>query len=78
MIGYRWRRIGGHEIPHLSGRAALLRTVGQRRSRRDDFLPNQRMMFVKTFNSLHSVRKMTQHGPSALGKTVTIVIENGD
>jgi hypothetical protein len=33
------------------------------------------MIFVKTFNSLHSVRKMTQHGSSALRKTVTIVIE---
>jgi len=39
------------------------------------FLPNQCMIFVKTFNSLHSVRKMTQHGSSALRKTVTIVIE---
>jgi hypothetical protein len=28
--------------------------------------------------SLHSVRKMTRHGSSALRKTVTIVIENGD
>jgi hypothetical protein len=27
------------------------------------------------FNSLHSVRKMTQHGSSTLRKTVTIVIE---
>jgi hypothetical protein len=42
------------------------------------FLPNQCMIFVKTFNSLHSVRKMTQHGSSALRKTVTIVIEKDD
>jgi hypothetical protein len=42
------------------------------------FLPNQCMIFVKMFNSLHSVRKMTQHGSSALRKTVTIVIEKDD
>jgi hypothetical protein len=29
-------------------------------------------------NSLHSIRKMTQHGSSALRKTVTIVIEKDD
>ena len=39
------------------------------------FLPNQCMLFVKTFNSLHSVRKMTKAGSDALRKTVTIVIE---
>jgi hypothetical protein len=42
------------------------------------FLPNQCMIFVKTFNSLHSVRKMAHHGSSALRKTVTIVIEKDD
>jgi hypothetical protein len=42
------------------------------------FVPNQCIIFVKTFNSLHSVRKMTQHGSSALRKTVTIVIEKDD
>lgn len=42
------------------------------------FVPNQCMIFVKTFNSLHSVRKMTEHGSSALRKTVTIVIEKDD
>lgn len=42
------------------------------------FLPNQCMVFVKTFNSLHSVRKMTQTGSDALRKTVTIVIEKRD
>ena len=39
------------------------------------FVPNQCTVFVKTFNSLHSVRKMTQAGSTALRKTVTIVIE---
>lgn len=39
------------------------------------FVPNQCMVFVKTFNSLHSVRKMTESGSKALRKTVTIVIE---
>jgi hypothetical protein len=42
------------------------------------FLPNQCIIFVKTFNSLHSVRKMTQQGSSALRKTVTIVIEKNE
>jgi len=38
-------------------------------------VPNQCMIFLKTFNSLHSVRRMTQTGSKALRKTVTIVIE---
>jgi hypothetical protein len=40
------------------------------------FVPNQCVVFVKTFNSLHSVRKMNQKGSKALRKTVTIVIEH--
>jgi len=39
------------------------------------FVPNQCTVFVKTFNSLHSVRKMKESGSKALRKTVTIVIE---
>jgi hypothetical protein len=39
------------------------------------FVPNQCTVFVKTFNSLHSVRKMTEKGSDKLRKTVTIVIE---
>lgn len=42
------------------------------------FRPNQCMIFVKTFNSLHSVRPMTQRGSTALRKTITIVIEKDD
>ncbi|MGN6720494.1 MAG: hypothetical protein ACTHLX_24275 [Candidatus Binatia bacterium] len=42
------------------------------------FVPNQCIIFVKTFNSLHSVRKMTQHDSSALRKTVTITIQKDD
>lgn len=42
------------------------------------FVPNQCTVFVKTFNSLHSVRKMKEDGSSALRKTVTIVIEKDD
>ena len=42
------------------------------------FVPNQCTVFVKTFNSLHSVRKMTQKGSEALRKTITIVIERDD
>lgn len=40
------------------------------------FVPNQCTVFVKTFNSLHSVRKMTKKGSDALRKTITIVIEH--
>jgi hypothetical protein len=42
------------------------------------FVPNQCTVFVKTFNSLHSVRKMTQAGSDALRKTITIVIERDE
>jgi hypothetical protein len=42
------------------------------------FVPNQCTVFVKTFNSLHSVRKMTQTGSDALRKTITIVIEHDE
>lgn len=42
------------------------------------FIPNQCTIFVKTFNSLHSVRKMMQKGSEALRKTVTIVIEHDE
>jgi hypothetical protein len=42
------------------------------------FIPNQCILFVKTFNSLHSVRKMTEAGSKALRKTVTINIEKRD
>ena len=42
------------------------------------FVPNQCVVFIKTFNSLHSVRKMTEKGSSALRKTVTIVIERDE
>lgn len=49
-------------------KVAVLKTV--------PFVPNQCTVFVKTFNSLHSVRKMTQTGSDALRKTITIVIEH--
>jgi hypothetical protein len=39
------------------------------------FVPNQCIVFVKTHNSLHSVREMTQKNSKALRKSVTIVIE---
>lgn len=42
------------------------------------FLPNQCTVFVKTHNSLHSVREMKQAGSKALRKSVTIVIERED
>ncbi len=42
------------------------------------FVPNQCTVFVKTHNSLHSVRKMTQKGSKALRKSVTVVIERDD
>jgi hypothetical protein len=42
------------------------------------FVPNQCIVFVKTFNSLHSVRRMTVKGSSALRRSVTIVIERDE
>lgn len=40
------------------------------------FVPNQCMIFVKTFNSLHSVKPMRSKGSDALRKSVTIVLES--
>ncbi len=40
-----------------------------------DFTPNQAVIFVKTFNSWHSVRPMTGVGSDAMRKTLTINIE---
>jgi hypothetical protein len=40
-----------------------------------DFCPNQAVVFVKTFNSWHSVRPMQGQGSKALRRTLTIVIE---
>jgi hypothetical protein len=40
-----------------------------------EFTPNQGVLFVKTFNSWHSVRPMTGIDPSAMRKTLTINIE---
>jgi hypothetical protein len=40
-----------------------------------EFVPNQGVVFVKTFNSWHSVRPMTGNGSTAMRKTLTINIE---
>jgi hypothetical protein len=40
-----------------------------------EFTPNQGVIFVKTFNSWHSVRPMTGNGSGAMRKTLTINIE---
>jgi len=40
-----------------------------------EFTPNQAVVFVKTFNSWHSVRPMTGNGSAAMRKTLTINIE---
>ncbi len=40
-----------------------------------EFQPNQAVVFVKTFNSWHSVRPMTGVGSQAMRKTLTINIE---
>jgi hypothetical protein len=39
------------------------------------FTPNQIVMFVRTFNSWHSVRPMTGKGSDAMRRTLTINIE---
>jgi hypothetical protein len=43
-----------------------------------DFLPNQGLVFVKTFNSWHGVRTMTGAGNPMLRRTLTINIEKVD
>lgn len=41
-----------------------------------DYQPNQCVVFVKTYNSWHSIQPMQGRGTSALRKTLTIVIED--
>ncbi len=41
-----------------------------------DYTPNQGVVFVKTFNSWHSVRPMTGAGSDIMRKTLTINIED--
>ena len=41
------------------------------------FAPNQAVVFVKTFNSWHSVRPMSGRGSNAMRRTLTINIEAG-
>lgn len=43
-----------------------------------DFVPNQAVVFVKTFNSWHSVRPMTGSDPNLMRRTLTINIETPD
>ena len=40
-----------------------------------EFTPNQCLVFVKTFNSLHSVRPIPKTPPTAIRKTLTVNIE---
>jgi hypothetical protein len=40
-----------------------------------EFEPNQCVVFIKTFNSLHAVSPMTGHGTAAMRRTLTINIE---
>ena len=40
------------------------------------YRPNQCVVFVKTYNSWHSIKPMTGKGTAALRKTLTIVIED--
>ena len=42
-----------------------------------EYAPNQGVIFIKTFNSWHSVRPMTGQGSDAMRRTLTIVIEEG-
>lgn len=43
-----------------------------------EFSPNQCVVFVKTFNSLHCVRPMRGNGSAAMRKTLTINIEQDE
>ena len=41
-----------------------------------DFTPNQAVIFIKTFNSWHSVRPMKGVGSSTIRRTLTINVES--
>jgi len=41
-----------------------------------DYRPNRAVVFVKTYNSWHSIRPMTGPDPKALRRTLTVVIED--
>jgi hypothetical protein len=41
-----------------------------------DFVPNQAVIFIKTFNSWHAVRPMTGSDPNTMRRTLTINVEN--
>ena len=43
-----------------------------------EFGPNQCIIFVRTFNSLHCVRPMTGKGSQAMRRSLTINIETQD
>ena len=40
-----------------------------------EYVPNNCVIFIKTFNSLHGVRPMKANDPSLMRKTLTINIE---
>ena len=40
-----------------------------------EFRPNQAVVFIKTYNSWHSVRPMTVKGSPLMRRTLTIVVE---
>jgi hypothetical protein len=40
-----------------------------------EYQPNQCVVFIKTFNSLHGVRPMTGRGSNLMRKTLTVNIE---
>ena len=81
----------GEWDPRWGGGTAILRTIDPRRNfnfvnrqmefadcevlRTFEFIPNQCVLFVKTFNSHHAVLPMTGAGTGVLRRTLTINIE---
>ena len=69
--------VNRHRVPELSFNELNRRAEFDEMEILDtfEFKPNQVVMFIKTFNSWHSVRPMTGTGSPAMRRTLTINIE---
>jgi hypothetical protein len=73
---------GGTDLNHPKSTRFMFNRLNRQASFEDmevidtyAFTPNQIVMFVRTFNSWHSVRPMTGKGSNAMRRTLTINIE---
>lgn len=73
---------GGTDVNIPKDRSRVFNDLNEQREFADmdvldtfDFTPNQGVIFVRTFNSWHSVRPMTGLGSNAMRRTLTINVE---